>query len=214
VNNSAPAGLIAAYAFQEGTGTAAADATGKGHTGTISGATWSTAGKNGNALSFDGVNDYVTVADANDLDLTTGMTVEAWVRPAALSGWNTVVMKEGTSTTLAYGLYANDSNPWPAVTVRISSNDQSAIGTSPLPLNTWTHLAATYDGANLRLYVNGVQAGSRAQTGSMLTSTRALRIGGNLVWGEYLNGLIDDVRIYNRALTAAEIQTDMNTAVQ
>ena len=66
----------------------------------------------------------------------------------------------------------------------------------------------------MRLYVNGVQVGSRAQTGSMVVSTRALRIGGNGVWGEYFNGLIDDVRIYNRALTAAEIQTDMNTAVQ
>jgi hydrogenase maturation factor HypE len=80
-------------------------------------------------------------------------------------------------------------------------------------LNAWTHLAATYDGANLRIFVNGVQVGALAQTGNMLVSARTLRIGGNSVWGEYFNGVIDDVRVYNRALSAAEIQTDMNTPV-
>jgi hypothetical protein len=217
VSNAAPPpspNLIAAYAFEEGAGTTTADATGKSHTGTLSGATWTTAGKNGKALSFNGVNSYVSAADANDLDLTNGMTLEAWVRPSALSGWNTVVMKEGSATTLAYSLYAHDNSPWPSNTIRIGNVDRVAAGTSPLPLNTWTHLAATYDGTTMRLFVNGVQVGARAQTGNIVVSTRTLRIGGNSVWGEYFNGLIDDVRIYNRALTAAEIQTDMSTPVK
>ena len=213
VSNAAPSGLIAAYGFEEGAGTTTADATGLGHTGTVSGATWTTAGKNGKALSYNGVNSFVSAADANDLDLTNGVTLEAWVRPSSLSGWSTVVMKEGTATTLAYSLYANDGNPWPTITIRVGA-DQEAIGTSQLALNTWTHLAATYDGATLRLYVNGVQVGTRAQTGNMLVSARTLRIGGNSVWGEYFDGVIDDVRIYNRALSATEITTDMNTPVQ
>jgi concanavalin A-like lectin/glucanase superfamily protein len=62
--------------------------------------------------------------------------------------------------------------------------------------------------------VNGVEAGSRAQTGNIAASARPVRIGGNAVWGEYFKGLVDDVRIYNRALSVAEIQTDMNTPVQ
>jgi hypothetical protein len=216
VSNAAPAGLVAAYAFEEGTGTTTAYAIGKSHTGTLSNAAWTTAGKNGKALSFNGTNSYVSAADANDLDLTNGMTLEAWVNPLSLTsgGWNMIVMKEGSATTLAYSLYANDGNPWPSITVRVGTADREAIGTSALPLNTWTHLAATYDGANLRLYVNGVQVGVLAQTGNMLVSTRTLRIGGNSVWGEYFDGTIDDVRIYNRALTATEIQTDMNTPVQ
>ncbi len=208
------AGLIASYGFNEGSGTTTADVSGKGHVGTVSGATWTATGKNGKALSFNGTSSYVSVADANDLDLTTGMTLEAWVRPSTLSGWNTVVMKEGTATSLAYSLYANDGSPWPSLTVRISNTDREAAGTSQVPLNTWTHLAATYDGTTMRVYMNGIQVGSRAQTGSMLVSTRTLRIGGNSVWGEYFNGLIDDVRVYNRALSAAEIQSDMNTPVQ
>ena len=75
-------------------------------------------------------------------------------------------------------------------------------------------MAATYDGTTLRLYVNGVQAASTAVSGSIIVSSGALRIGGNLVWGEYFNGTIDEVRIYNGALSAAQIQTDMNTPVQ
>ena len=88
-----------------------------------------------------------------------------------------------------------------------------ARGTRQLPLNAWSHLAATYDGATLRLFVNGAQVGSRAVTGALLTSTGALRIGGNSIWGEFFQGRIDEVRIYNRALTAAEIQADMSRPI-
>ena len=88
--------LVAAYGFNEGTGTTLLDQTGKGHTGTITGATWTAQGKFGSALTFDGVNDWVTVNDANDLDFTTGMTLEAWVYPTASGGgsWRNVVIKE------------------------------------------------------------------------------------------------------------------------
>jgi hypothetical protein len=75
----------------------------------------------------------------------------------------------------------------------------------------WTHLAATYDGRILRVYVNGTQVGSITTSGGNLgTSTGALRIGGNTIWGEFFNGTIDDVRIYNRALSAAEINNLKN----
>ena len=82
VSNTAPPTLVAAYGFSEGAGTTVADLSGNGRTGTISGATWTAAGRFGNALSFNGTNAWVTVADANALDLTTGMTLEAWVNPA------------------------------------------------------------------------------------------------------------------------------------
>jgi hypothetical protein len=211
ISTGPPAGdasLVAAYNFDAGTGTSVADASGNGRTGTITGATWSASGKNGGAMSFDGSGDYVTVADANSLDLTTGMTLQAWVRPTVLSGWRTVVMKE-TANGLAYALYAHDNAPRPAGYVSVGGADRAAIGTTQLTLNMWTHLAVTYDGTTLRLYVNGVQVGRRAQTGAIATSSNPLRIGGNVPWGEYFTGQIDDVRIHNRALGAAEIQTMM-----
>jgi hydrogenase maturation factor HypE len=80
-------------------------------------------------------------------------------------------------------------------------------------LNTWTHLAATYDGATLLFYVNGVQVSSLAQTGSIVTSSNPLQIGGDSIFGQYFQGTIDEVRVYNGVLTAAQIQADMNTPV-
>jgi len=77
-------------------------------------------------------------------------------------------------------------------------------------LNTWAHLAGTYDGATERLYVNGVQVASKAQTGSIISSANPLQIGGDKIYGQFFQGLIDEVRVYNRALTANEIQNDMN----
>ena len=212
-----PSGLVAAWSFNAGTGTTAADVTGSGRTGTISGAAWTTQGKFGSALSFDGVNDWVTVADHNSLDLTTGMTLSAWVFPTAQGNgvWRNVLIKERTGGEV-YNLYSNvDTNVPTIYAVGSAAPGQplDARGTAALPLNAWTHLAATYDGTTLRLYVNGAQVGSRALAGALLTSTGVLRIGGNSIWGEFFQGRIDEVRVHNRALTPTEIQTIMNLAL-
>jgi hydrogenase maturation factor HypE len=117
---------------------------------------------------------------------------------------------------LVYVLYAGSSANRPYVYFNAatdSSGEKGTVGSTALPLNTWSHLAGTYDGATLRLYVNGVLAASQPYTGSIITSSGALRLGGNAVWGEYFTGRIDEVRIYNRALSQSEIQVDMNTAV-
>jgi glucose/arabinose dehydrogenase/PKD repeat protein len=208
-----PSGLVAAYGFNEGTGAAAADASGTANHGTVTGATWTNAGRYGNALSFDGTNDAVTVPDANSLDLTTGMTLEAWVRPTAAGGaWRTVIAKNA-GTTVAYNLYGNRNTNVPALEIYNGTRLRATNGTAQLPLNTWSHVAGTYDGSTLRLYVNGTQVGTFATAGSILTSTGQLWIGGNSVWSEWFAGLIDEVRVYSRALTAAEIQADGNTPI-
>jgi hypothetical protein len=62
-------------------------------------------------------------------------------------------------------------------------------------LNTWTHLAATYDGATMRLYVNSVPVASRARTGNIKTSTNPLQLGGDTIYGQYFRGMIDEVRV-------------------
>ena len=212
VSNTTATGLVAAYGFNENAGTSATDATGNGRTGTIANATWTASGKFGAALAFNGTNAMVSIADHNSLDLTTGMTLEAWVYPTTLGSWRTAILKENGSG-LAYSLYANENVSRPSSYVSIGGTDQSAVGTSGLPLNTWSHLAATYDGAVLRTYVNGVQVGTRTLAGSIAVSAGALRIGGNQIWNEYFAGRIDEVRIYNRALTVAEIQADMSLPV-
>ncbi len=205
--------LVAAYGFNEGSGSTAFDASGNGNNGTIANATWSSAGKYGKALSFNGKNSWVTINDAPSLHLTNGMTLEAWVNPTSRTGWETAILKERTGG-LAYSLYATDnSNRPPAAYINTGGSDFSSVGSSALPLSTWTFLAATYDGSSLKLYVNGTLVKSSAKTGNIVTSTGALRIGGNSVWGEFLAGLIDEVRVYNNALSQSAIQTDMNTAI-
>ena len=204
--------LVAAYGFNEGAGTTVADSSGNNNNGTLSNATWATAGKFGKALSFNGTNAFVSIPDSTSLHLTTGMTLEAWVNPATLGAvWRTVILKERPSD-LVWGLYANSSSGKPEADLA-SPADTLLNGVSALPLNAWSHLAATYDGANLRLYVNGTQVSSKAVTGTLTTSTGLLKIGGNAIWGEFFNGMIDEVRIYNRALSATELQADMTTAI-
>jgi hypothetical protein len=111
-----------------------------------------------------------------------------------------------------YALYTAQSNR-PAAFFVSGGVEQYVAGPSALPVNAWSHLAATYDGSMLRLYVNGTEVASQSATGTIATSSQALRIGGTSVWKEYFVGQIDEVRIYNRPLTRTEIQADQSTAL-
>ena len=112
-------------------------------------------------------------------------------------------------------MYKRQNPSRPAGYIRNNGTDVEATNGPAVPLGVWTHLAVTYDGTTLRLYVNGVLRSSTAASGGIAASTAPLRIGGNTVFSvpgtEYFAGLIDEVRIYNRALSAAEITADMNT---
>jgi hypothetical protein len=203
---------VGAWGFDEASGPAANDSSGRANNGTISGATRTTAGKIGAALSFDGVNDWVTVPDANSLDLTTGITMSAWVNAAQVGSiYRTVLMKEQPGGMI-YTLYAGDGTGKPGGHVYTTAENRIA-GPSNTPLNTWTYLTSTWNGTTLRLYVNGVEVANKALAGTIRTSTGVLRIGGNNIWSEWFRGSIDEVRVYNRALSVAEIQGDMNRPV-
>jgi hypothetical protein len=198
-------GLVAAYGFNESSGTTVGDASGKGNAGTTANTTWVANGKYGGALSFNGTNAWVTVPDSASLDLTTGMTLEAWLDPATLSSWRSAIMKE-TPNNLAWAIYANTSgNRYAGYAGSVVELD----GRTQLPVSAWSFLTVTYDGATVKVYLNGALISSRASAITMPVTTQPLRIGGNAIWGEWFNGLIDEIRIYNRALTAAEISTDM-----
>ncbi|MGW5154836.1 LamG-like jellyroll fold domain-containing protein [Nonomuraea wenchangensis] len=208
-------GLVAAYGMNEGTGTSVADSSGRNNAGVAAATSWQN-GKYGKALSFNGSSSMVTVAHAASLRLTTGMTLSAWVNPTTVTGtaWRSVVTKELSASGASYALYAANGGTVPSGWVQTDpESSATADGLSPLPVNGWSHLALTYDGAALRLFVNGQQIDQTALSGSLYDDGSPLRIGGNVVWSEYFSGLIDEVRIYNRAQSAAEIQTDMTTPI-
>src|SRR5262249_21949187 len=153
---------------------------------------------------------WVTIPNSASLNLTSAMTLEAWVKPNAFAAASSMIMKEEPNG-LTYALYAANDGPAPPVTlVSAGGVDSYATSSTNLPIGSWSHLAATYDGSLLKLYINGNLVSSLGITGLLDTSNGVLRIGGNSIWGEYFNGLIDDVRIYNRALNQAEVRSDMS----
>jgi hypothetical protein len=208
--------LVAYYNFNEGTGTIANDLSGNGNNGAITGATWTNSGKQGNALAFDGSGGWVEVPDSPSLDLTTGVTLEAWVNQtpsSASDGWAGFIVKE-QSQDVCYGLFSTGAGDWPAADVFTSgSAEQFIYGPLQIPVSTWTHLATTYDGTTQSMYVNGALVASTPRTGTIVTASQPLHIGGDSIWGDYLNGMIDEVRIYNRALSQSEIQGDMQQGI-
>ena len=205
-----PAGLVAAYGFEETTG-AVLDSSGSGFTGTISGATRSTTGQFGRSISFDGVNDWISVPDAAALDLTTGLTLEAWVNPTNVGYYRTIIAK--TTNGLPVNYYLSISNGTLTFGFFNGAWREHRASVGPA-LNAWSHVAATFnDAANqVVLYLNGTAVLTSAETTSLTTNADQLRIGVGFP-DEAFAGRIDEVRVYNRALSAAEVAADRLRAV-
>jgi Concanavalin A-like lectin/glucanases superfamily len=212
------AGPIAAYSFDEGEGETAEDLTGGGHTASLEGAQWSTHGRYGGAMEFDGKDDILSVPDSPELDFTEEFTLEAWVRPGEDRTWAPVFAKEigdGKSPNkLAYWLYGGQSEERPYGGTETSTGEEcKATGPEPLTQGAWTHVALTYDGAKARLYVNGELVASCNAPTPRVTEG-ALQIGGGTEQGDYFQGRIDEVRVYNRALNAGEVAGDRAAPIQ
>jgi hypothetical protein len=190
--------LLGYWAFDETSGQVAADSSGEGNNGAATGITWVT-GHTGGAASFSGAASYVTVAESVSLD-PYQITIAAWINPVDWAGNRRIVQKGSLDNQ--YRLLAENN---------LLKLDLAGVGTvtTALPaVATWTHVAGTYDGAAVRLYVNGLQVASTPATAPMTATTDPLQIGtkgpGSAA-GDHFNGLLDEVRLYGRALSAAEI---------
>ena len=195
-------------------GTTAADCLGERQPGDAAGpgGTLVDAGRYGDALSFNGTSSLVRVADSASLDLTSGMTLSAWIQPRrSQSGWRTILQQQ----TDAY--FLNASNETGALRPRVAGRSarqlQYLSGPTANPVNAWTHVALTYDGTTCGCTSTAPRSPATPRPARSRRTTSPLWIGGNSPYGEYFHGLIDEVRVYNRALTPTEIQTDMNTPV-
>ncbi len=177
------------------------DSYGTNHGTMMNGATFA-AGKVGQAFSFDGVDDYIQVPDSISLDITNQITIDAWIKPWALGG--RVVDKISVGQTNGYLLDTHDGK------VRLIIADQVVYGSTNLPLNEFTHIAGTYDGFQLKVYVNGSLDGTLVAAVSIPVNSLSLRIGGDQEGRSNFYGLIDEVEVYNRALTAEEIAAIYN----
>lgn len=207
---------LAAYSFDEGAGSTLGDSAGS-HDGTIQGATWTVAGKYGSALDFDGTNDLVSIADAAELDLTDSFTLEAWVRPDTLANWKTAISKAETvgAGNSGYIMMSRSNGGKPEGFVGDAGTVKGVTGPSALPAEAWSHLALSSDGATLRLYV-GAQLVASAPAIAAAPTAANLEIGHSATSTLnpfYFDGLIDEVRVYDRTLSQGRIEADRDRAV-
>ena len=193
-------GLVAYWKFDEGSGATVADSSGKGHTGQFRGdAKWGP-GRSGTAVVLSGNGGFVEVAHADDLCPAT-ITMAAWVHLPVIPPKGGNFISKGQNFGYRFRAVAG-----PLVQVLDRGAENVAESTASIPLNQWTHVAVTGDAAGLKIYINGKLAGSgKAPFGAPLTKD-TLKIGAETEFGEFVVGSLDEVCLFKKALTAAEVQ--------
>lgn len=205
-------GLVAEWDFDDGIGSVATDLA-DGNDGELSGGVF------GNALHFDGVDDYVNIPDDPSLDITGDLTLEAWIFIEGFStseGYHMYVIGKDTSGERSYGIGVDLTWTYPkrpfAIIFHPGGGYKVAWGSSDLVANQWYHLAGVFDASSdqITLYVDGVPQSPVVDTSTVYPGDADLRIGGRQYSGHgcYFNGLIDEVRIsdvarYSGAFTPA-----------
>ena len=200
--------LVGWWKFDEVSGIGALDSSGYGNHGTLyGGLTW-VPGKKEGGLDIDGMDgSFVNCGNPDSLNITAALTLSIWVNtvdagtsqddPIMTKGNSSYVLRDAADNNITFGIY--DVSMYTAT----YPVDGSFNG-------TWHHLAGTYDGSELKLYVDGELQATEAHQGSIATNTFAVSIGSDneQTWMWY-NGAVDDARIYSRALTADEVMDVM-----
>ena len=206
---------IAAYSFDENEGTTAHDASGNPnpHEGTLSvaGVKWAP-GKYGTGLRFEGSEGCVSIPSSTELQLGEEFTLESWVKPEGDLSQDPAIFKESTEGFPSYSLgigYVTAGRPEGQLGKEGKAH-QDLAATASLEAGVWSHLALTYDGAKMRLYVNGELVASKYVEKPNSSTPGPLTIGCAKLTGSYFKGRIDEVRIYNRALGEAELRQAMS----
>jgi hypothetical protein len=204
--------LIAYWRFDEGSGGVAANEVDANANGTIEGATWEVAGKLGAALRFDGVNDRVSLPGSFNIT-GNAFTIALWFNADDFDIIDGRLISKAQGTAEADHLWMLSTIQDGATFLRARLSTQGTTHTlfgdnGTLSTQQWVHAALVYDGSELRLYQNAVLVGSQAQSGALDTDSGLGVAIGNQPSGagsKPFDGLIDEVRIYNRALSAAEL---------
>lgn len=200
---------VGAWVFEEGAGKTAKDSSGNGNDGEIQGSPGWVSGKFGKALDFDGQADHVIIPDSDSLDLNE-LTIAAWVNLRSYPEDARIITKE-------FGV----ANPYSVYSLMMSGDGYTKLEFRPVldntryripsnadvPLNEWVHVAATFDGSNCVVYINGEVDKEEQHTGTMLTNDEPVYIGHSQFWDpRFFDGLMDDAALFNVALTQDDIK--------
>ena len=207
VTSSLPPNLLAAYGFNEGGGTTTADASGNGNMATLVGATWTT-GKYGQGLAFNGSNQYVT---GTDIDFPSGpFTLSGWFQTGAV-GPRKILSKYLSSTNQIYVMTLANGGVLAGL---YDGTDSQEVQTSQSYVdNIWHHFALVVTGTTLELFIDGVSQGTDTHDNSLPVNNEVWNIGRRADNVQYFQGALDEIKFYNKALTSAEILSDMNTPI-
>ena len=198
--------LVAVWLFDENQGLEAADASGTGHDGDIKGAKW-VQGKIGAGLDFNGDGNIVEIPHDADFDLTE-YTISAWIKTEPTGLWQTEIGKEPVAgNPRNYGIFVAGNTKLLGVNYTTAGAWKTAFSKTVAADGKWHHVAATFDGKVLRAYFDGVMEGETKTEIPPDHNTEPVRIGR---WvnprGDYWSGMLDEVALFNQALTEDEIQ--------
>ena len=196
--------LVGWWTFDEGAGDAV-DLSGKGHAGKLVGGAKYVEGKFGGGIQGNGGSDGVQVADAEDLRISGDLTMALWVKKTAETGDWVCVFGRGTKDARNYGLWL-EAGTRMYMFQQYGGGDVNVKGKKLIDLGQWTHLAATIEQNMVRIYFNGVLDHEERRPGPPAMPLASLGIG-FAMFHTALTGVVDDARLYRRALSADEIRT-------
>jgi len=198
---SAEEGLIGYWNFDEGKGDVAADSSGNKNDGKLIRSPEWVDGKFGKALKFDSAKTQkVEIQNSNSFaEITTAVTMAAWVNPANFSAW----FSFGVKGDITYGMFIN-----PSAYVRMHYSDGSTLDTpaNSIKTNEWTHVVGTYDGKTVKIYLNGEVKAELNVNAAIPANANNFNIGGTLDLRDWFAGMIDEYKLYNRGVTADEVK--------
>lgn len=204
------------WLFDEGEGETAYDSSDNGNDGEIVDGNW-TSGKFGKALQFNGESTVVKIPDSKNLDLETEVTIVAWVDAGKPKlAWPNIVSKGADVTPENYAVFISTADSF--VHFPMNPGGPRVWVNSPngsFDLGKWQHVAATYDGKSGKIYVDGKKVQENPHSGNLLPNDMIFRIGngGSLGQAYWWNGVMDDVAIFNKALSEQEINEIMKNGL-
>jgi prepilin-type N-terminal cleavage/methylation domain-containing protein len=208
IRSSLMGNRVSEWKFDEVSGSAATDTVGTNN-GTLASAPGRRLGSDcvsGGCLLFDGIDDYVDCGNGDNLNIANAITIEGWVK------WTSATIKEifvkmdnANTSPGSYEFYQNNSSV--AFRTLKGGTMHSLSSSATISPNTWAHIVATWDGATKKIFINGVQDASTQAEAAPIDMTTGKFVIGAYANGNYsFNGYIDEVRVYNSALTASAIR--------
>ncbi len=209
---SASAELAGYWKLDDGAGTTATDSSGKGNHGTLIGAPQWVAGYYRGALQFNGQNSYVEIPTSPSLEIRGRVTVAAWVKWTDAGDTWLCILANGQQNGPweNYGLFVNRSSRFAYFTLSLNdTHTPNQTANNTIEAGRWQHLCGTWDGAAARIYVDGKLLLEQPRTGTLTSPRMPLRLGHRNGSPHYFSGTLDEVAVFNQALTQAEIQKVM-----